>query len=78
VDKDTQKERLTERGLTEEQIGTRLACQYDSVTKMLQIENSIREHRHGHLWIIDNSRKNSLSTKGIYAKFEEITNDIMS
>ena len=75
VDKDTQKERLLERGLTEEQIKTRLDCQYDSVTKMLQIENSIREHNHGHLLLIDNS--NNISTEDIYAKFEEMTNEIM-
>lgn len=76
VDKDTQKERLTKRGLSKEQIETRLACQYDYGVKKVQIENSINDHNHGHLWEIDNS--NNISTEDIYKKFTEITNEIMS
>jgi len=76
VDEDTQRQRLCDRGLNGEQIGTRMACQYDYVTKVLQIEAAIKEHGYGHLWEIDNS--NNVSTEDIYAKFEEITNTIMS
>jgi len=78
VDKDTQRERLFDRGLTGEQIETRLACQYDNSVKTLQIEAAIRERNHGHLWMIDNSRKHYLSTENIYTKFTEIIDEIMS
>jgi pantetheine-phosphate adenylyltransferase len=79
VDKDTQRQRLFDRGLTGNQIETRLACQYDYGIKKVQIEAAIREHNHGHLWEIDNSsRSYYLSTEDIYEKFGKIIDEIMS
>ena len=69
VDKDTQKKRLLDRGLTEEQIETRLNSQYTYDRKKFQIEEEIRNSHHGKLWTIDNS--NNINTKE-YNKFEEL------
>lgn len=55
VDKDTQKKRLLERGLTEEQIKTRLECQYTEDNKKRAIEIAINGHKHGKLYRIGNS-----------------------
>ena len=55
MDKDTQKRRLLDRGLTEEQIETRMACQYTYKRKKYQIEEEIRNSNHGNLWTVDNS-----------------------
>jgi pantetheine-phosphate adenylyltransferase len=76
VDKDTQNYRLMNRGLSTEQVKTRMACQHTYGRKKMMIEQSIHAHNHGTLWEIDNS--DNLSTEDIYAKFEEITNKIMS
>lgn len=59
VDKDTQKIRLFDRGLTEEQTKTRLASQYTYDRKKYMIEEQIDFHRHGKLWEIDNSNNMS-------------------
>ncbi len=55
VDKDTQQKRLLDRGLTEEQINARMACQYTYDRKKSKIERKIASDRHGKLWTIDNS-----------------------
>lgn len=56
VDKDTQQKRLLDRGLTEEQINARMACQYTYSLKKFEIEKQIDIHRHGKLLPIDNSK----------------------
>jgi len=68
VDKDTQKKRLLDRGLTEEQIETRLNSQYTYDRKKFQIEEEIRNSHHGKLWTIDNSNDIDIEE---YNKFEE-------
>ena len=56
VDKLTQKKRLESRDLTEEQIQTRIACQYDFTEKKTRISEIIDRDNYGHLWILDNSQ----------------------
>jgi len=70
VDKDTQKKRLIERGLSEEQIQARLDCQYTQEHKKIDIQNDIDTSRHGNLWEIDNS--NDISKDMLYKQFEKI------
>ena len=70
VDKDTQKHRLMKRGLTEEQINRRLACQYTQEGKRTVIQTSIDTARHGNLWEIDNSQ--DIRTEYLYDRFKEI------
>ena len=65
-----------DRGLTKEQIKTRMACQYHYGRKKMMIEQSILNHNHGTLLEIDNSYDQS--AEYIYEKFEEITNETMS
>ncbi len=74
VDKDIQKKRLLYRGLTEEQIQTRLDSQHTYKRKKFQIEEKIRNSCHGNLWTIDNS-KNTTKQK-TWEFFEETVGDL--
>jgi pantetheine-phosphate adenylyltransferase len=56
VDEPTQNDRLLNRGLTEEQINNRMACQYTYDLKKSTIEKEIADHRHGKLLPVDNSK----------------------
>ena len=73
VDKGTQKKRLLDRGLTEEQIKTRLNSQYTYDRKKFIIEEEIRNSYHGKLWTIDNS--NNINEKE-YSKLEQIIGEL--
>lgn len=61
VDKDTQTQRLKRRDLTDEQIKTRVACQYDFSQKKEQISNIIKRDNYGNIWVVDNSNDCPLS-----------------
>ncbi len=74
VDKDTQKKRLLDRELTEEQIETRMACQYDFDHKKSQIQKHIDKDRHGKLWTIDNS--NNIDQKELMNQFNIIRSEL--
>ncbi len=74
VDKDTQKQRLLDRGLTEEQIQTRLNCQYDYNKKKVIILNSIDKYRYGNLWTIDNSK--NINKQEVWEYFEETIGEL--
>jgi len=55
VNEQTQAQRLIKRGLSQEQIKRRLASQYDFAKKKKIIEQAIRDHQYGRLFILDNS-----------------------
>ncbi len=74
VDKDTQRKRLFDRGLTGEQIETRLNSQYTHERKEFQIKDNIQQDRHGNLWAIDNS--NNINKEDLYKQFKEILKDM--
>ena len=59
-----------DRGLTEEQIKTRMSNQYTQEHKMIDIHKAIDAHGHGNLWVIDNSK--DIDNDTLYKKFEEI------
>ncbi len=70
VDRDTQYKRLTDRGLTEEQIATRLDCQYTYIRKRREIKKQIDKDRHGKLWTIENS--NNITQGNLNSEFMTI------
>lgn len=55
VDKQTQEQRLKDRDLTDEQIQTRIACQYNTAEKKTRIAEIIERDHYGRLWQLDNS-----------------------
>ena len=55
VDEDAQKRRLTQRDLTDDQIRTRVACQYNYEQKKTRLREIIARDDHGQVWTIDNS-----------------------
>ncbi len=74
VDKDTQRQRLLDRGLTEKQIETRLNCQYNYHGKNIAIINHIDSDQHGTLWTIDNSK--DMGEKRVIRQFETIIGEL--
>ena len=74
VDKDTQQKRLLDRGLTEEQIQTRLGCQYDYQNKKGRIKVIIDRDRHGKMWFIDNSH--NIIESDLVKRFKDIRGDL--
>jgi len=74
ADKKTQTRRLLKRNLTGEQIKTRLNCQYNNHDKKIAINNEINKHRHGKLWIINNSK--NLSKEKIWRYFGEMIGEL--
>lgn len=64
VDKNTQEQRLKRRDFTDDQIRTRIACQYDFDEKKSQIQKIIERDNHGHMWVIDNSNDFTPSKAG--------------
>jgi len=55
VDENSQEKRMLKRGLTTEQIKTRLNTQYNSAEKKSKLINSIQRDNHGMIWTLDNS-----------------------
>lgn len=55
TDKKSQERRLKSRELTEQQIRTRLASQYNFEQKKEAVEAAVKEHKHGKTWVINNS-----------------------
>jgi pantetheine-phosphate adenylyltransferase len=76
VDRDTQKERLLNRGLSEKQIQARLNCQYNYYNKKQEIKQQISKDGYGKLWTIDNS--NNLPDDKIYNTFDKIFGELCS
>ena len=74
VDKETQKKRLFDRELTDEQIETRLACQYTQSFKRIEIQRAIERTGHGRIWEYDNSID---ETGTITTQIAEIAREIM-
>lgn len=70
VDAEHQKQRLLDRGLTEEQIKTRMDCQYSYEYKKDRINMTIQLAKHGRLWTVNNT--NDMSIGSILAEFEGI------
>jgi len=67
----TQKERLNNRGYSEEQIQSRLNSQFNTARKESMIEQQIADDMHGKLWQLDNSTDNA--PKSIADLFAEVT-----
>jgi pantetheine-phosphate adenylyltransferase/dephospho-CoA kinase len=72
VDTDTQRQRLLDRGLTEEQIETRMSSQYSYDCKEDKIRKTMKQHQHGSICIIDNS--NNITKEELYKEFTELLN----
>ena len=70
VDSPTQHERLIVRGTPEEMIEPAKALQWSFEQKKAALEEGIKQHRHGQLWFINNSR--SAPAEGIRNTFDAI------
>jgi len=55
TDQETQKRRLTQRNLTDEQIERRLASQYNFEQKKTKMQQIMEQDQYGHIWEIENS-----------------------
>lgn len=55
VDKQTQTQRLKQRELTDEQIETRVSCQYNTIEKKTMVADIINRDNYGHMWVLNNS-----------------------
>jgi len=62
-DKDTQRNRLIDRGLSTAQISHRITSQYSAEEKKVQITRSIDKDGYGTLWEIDNSGPGAAETQ---------------
>lgn len=60
VDEKTQNQRLSERGLNQEQIKRRLKSQYDFLSKKKSLKTEIEKNKHGQLWILANQNASDL------------------
>ena len=74
VNKETQKKRLYQRNLSNEQIEKRLMSQYNTEKKISTLQQKSEANGQGKLWIIDNS--DSARTHDFDALFEEIVHTI--
>jgi pantetheine-phosphate adenylyltransferase len=74
VDKETQNRRLRQRDLTNEQIRTRVACQYNCEQKKTQLGEIIDRDGHGHIWTIDNS--NDVDKESVRSLLDDVTRDL--
>src|SRR5512133_157670 len=72
--KETQEERLLERGLTKAQIKRRLESQYSFLEKKKIIEIAINNDNHGRLWIVRNDGK--LSEKSLMSTFKAVVSEL--
>lgn len=65
VDEKTQNKRLSERGLSQEQIKRRLESQYDFLSKKKSLEAEIEKNKHGQLWMLNNQKASDLEIKAL-------------
>jgi len=74
IDEKSQKRRMIDRGLTNEQIKTRLNSQYNSTQKKSKLLSSIRKDNYGTIWTLDNS--DNANSEQIKIVFDQIINKI--
>ena len=74
ADNESKDWRLTEKGLTQEQIGRRLKSQYSSEEKIFRLEKTIEKSRHGKVWTIDNS--DSVDPYNIEKVFKDVLKEL--
>ena len=67
-----QRQRLMDRGLTQEQIDRRLASQYDFAQKQALIKQEIKDQQHGQLWVIDNSTDKQPDLQALWRELKKL------